>query len=446
MIQGSRRGWSVVAGAVAVAGCSRPQDELACEHAVCPITEPSCVERVAEVVGCKLGLEILHPEVRFLTATQVLAEMQDTEAPPTAEEARAYADGLRAEALVGLMPEGYAAEDADADWVNNVAAYYSPDTKGIVVVKDHMSDDPQDEYALLVHEMVHAYQDAAWGLQVLQDEHAPTYDRWLGVRALIEGDAVLYQSLAYVELAGYEPQEIDWGGYFGEWQDDSLKRAAETDTPSLDVQFLFPYAFGGDLLMEAWFDGGEERIEELSQRPPDSARQVLGGFAAWPGLLTNEDAAFDPQAVAVMPANYELLSGAHEGVWLLNATMQRTAAGGLQAPELSSVSADYVAAWRWNDSEVVAMWRIRSGRRHDLIAALTRPGALWAEPGDVPLTHLVTTIDADVLLIAVSGGDARTVLADIAGWQSPEDAFMVGEAGGLRPVRPGLLGCAGRRG
>ncbi len=59
---------------------------------------------------------------------------------------------------------------------------------------------------------------------------------------------------------------------------------------------------------------------------------------------------------------YTLITGGHEGVWSLNATLQRTAGGDLWSVTLGDVAADYLAAWRWNDDDVVAIWRIRSAR------------------------------------------------------------------------------------
>lgn len=333
--------------------------------------------------------------------------------------------------------------------MRNFAAFYSPEHKDIVIVSDRAGRDLTGDYIVLVHEMVHAYQDAAWDLTALQAPHAPTYDRFLGVRALIEGDAVLHEDLAYIELAGTDVGEVNWPRFFADWQNDSLQRALETRTPALDVAALFPYAFGGQFVLDAWLEGGAAQIEDLSQRPPDSVRQVVGGYPAWPDQLANEDAEFDPQAVAVMPPNYELVTGGHEGVWSINAMLQRTAEGGLWAPELSAVSADYLAAWRWNDSVVVAMWRIRSAQPDDFVAALTTPTSRWvsATIDDIPTTHLVARIDSDVLLIAVTGGDARTVLAEIVGWQSVAEAYPAADAGGIhhsgvRDLR--RLGCASR--
>ncbi len=431
-----------------VAGCADDGDEQsACAYVVCSTDEAGCIKRVAEVVGCHLDRETLYPTVRLLTAAQVLAEMEDEATPLTAEQERDNDDYLTMQSLLGLMPAGYSPAQADVDYLRNFAAFYSPAQKDIVIISDRAARDLESDYSVLIHEMVHAYQDAAWDLTALQQAHAYTYDRSLGVRALIEGDAVLYQSLAAVELAGNDPLQVDWWSYFQDWQDDSLKRARETETPALDAGARFPYAFGGEFVLNAWLDGGVSRVEDLWMSPPDSVRQVVGGYDAWPEQFPNGDALFDPQAIAVLPPNYVFVGGGHEGVWSINAMLQRTADGGRWSSEIEDISADYLAAWRWNDSDVVAMWRIRSARPFELLTALRTAGSRWVavDIDDLPTTHLVTMIDSDLVLIAVTSGDARTVLAEIEGWQAPADAYPAADAGGLRNtgVRDfRRLGCA----
>lgn len=232
--------------------------------------------------------------------------------------------------------------------------------------------------------------------------------------------------------------------YFANWQTRSLQRARNSDTPALDTRAYFPYAFGGEFVFDAWNIGGPPGVAELFKRPPDSVRQVIAGFVAWPDLITNEDQKFDPQAVAVLPTHYELIGGGHEGVWSINAMLQRTAQDDLWSSELDDVSADYLAAWRWNDDDIVAMWRIRSAFP-DKLATLLATGSRWRREDDQPTTHLLTEVDGDVLLIAVTAGEATTVLADITGWQSPEMAYPATDTATLRRPRvhgPGDLACA----
>lgn len=432
---------SLALAGLLVAGCADDAPVLpSCQHVVCSTDAASCIKHVAEVVGCQLDQDIINPPVRMLTAAQYLAEGEDSETPLTAEQERALDDHLRMQILLGLMPEGYSREQAGADTLSNFVALYSLERKEIVILTDRASD-PHNDYLTLVHEMVHAYQDAAWDLAALNEAHAYTHDRFLGLRALIEGDARFHEILASLELSGRDPLEVDWVSYFIDQQVFSLERAQSTKTPALDVVGLFPYAFGGEFVLNAWQDGGTSRVGDLWRSPPDSVRQVFGGYEAWPAQFPNGDVAFDPQAVAVMPPNYAYLSGSHEGTWLINAMLQRTAGGERWTPALEEISADFLATWRWNDGDVVAMWRIHSEQPDDLVATLTSGESRWVAVAedDIPTTHLVTTVDTDVVLIAVTSGDARTVLAEIAGWQSPAEAVGDAGAGAIRETSPRRL-------
>ena len=160
-------------------------------------------------------------------------------------------------------------------------------------------------------------------------------------------------------------------------------------------------------MFDAWSYDGLEGVEALFEQPPDSVRQVLSDYTSWPDLVRNEDAQLDPHAVAILPDNYQFIGGGHESVWSLNAMLQRTAQGGLWTPDLSDVSADYLAAWRWTDDRVAAIWRLRSPRHTPLLNDLT--AGVWRLDGDVATTHLVAEVDDDLLLIAVSEGDAVRV-------------------------------------
>ena len=75
-------------------------------------------------------------------------------------------------ALVGLMPAGYMPADADADYLSNFAAFYSPTRKDIVILTGRKGSDVASDYIILVHEMTHAYQDAAHDLTATRGDGA----------------------------------------------------------------------------------------------------------------------------------------------------------------------------------------------------------------------------------------------------------------------------------
>jgi hypothetical protein len=414
--------------ALSMSGCGADDETSAqtCAYSVCTITDASCVQEVARVVGCKRGESTVAPTVRFLTAKELLAEREAGSVPLTDEELQERQDILDAQALVGLMPAGIQLSNMTADPDFNFSALYRVQTKDVVVLTDQGSDDDYKAYLLLVHEMVHAYQDARWDLAAQQQTHATTFDRGLGHRALIEGEAEWYTTLADLQFAGLSVDEVDWSEHFGSWQADVLERAAASEWPLRDVRSLFTYAHGSKLVFDAWQQSSSAAIDELYAQPPDSVRQVMAGYAAWPDQFQNEDAAFNPQAAPVLSNGYELLDGGHLGVWLLNAMVQRTASGGPWLADLSNVSADYYVALRQpTTGEVAIVWRVRSGDMAALSATLQQSGSDWSidDSPATPTSHLIKEHDGDLVLIASSDDQAWAVWAAIAGWQSPEAAF-----------------------
>lgn len=399
--------------------CSDPELDP-CDHHVCRIEDRACVEQVARTMACRLELEDLTiPDVRMATAAELAAEIEASPDPATPEQIQDVTDYYRGEALVGLMADQYEYGDDRTAFLGWAVAYYSSDTKDVTIITDNLGDDVQRNYLVLVHELVHAYQDAKRDISGLLDEHATTFDRYLGLRAMLEGEAEHHESIADVEVAGLDPEAVLWNDYYDDYQAWALERAAESSQPSLDVYAYFPYAFGGEVIVDAWQTGGIEDVEPLFSTPPDSVRQVMAGYAAWPDSQENGDARLAPHAAPVMPARYAYLGGGHQSVWLLNALLQRTAGTGLPwAPSLASVSAEHLSIFRDDDSgHVVALWRIQSSDVDGLLGQLTKPQSDWFLDGG---THFSTLVDDDLLLVATSGTDAASVVAEIEGWQTVE--------------------------
>ncbi|MEM9457439.1 MAG: hypothetical protein AAGF11_24880 [Myxococcota bacterium] len=406
-----------------------------CPHRLCSIDDPACVEQIAETMACQLELdEVVQPTVRFLTSDEVVAEIRADTEDRTPEQIRDITDYFRAESLVGLMPTDYEYGDQDTNFVDWAIAYYSPLTKEVTIITDNIGDDAKRSYLVMVHEMVHVYQDAERDLTALTDEHGTTFDRFLGLRALIEGEAEIYESLADIQFLGFDPDDVDWPRYFRDYQAFALDAAAESEAPSLDAIAYFPYAFGSEFYYEAWKEARTQpdrgATEALFSAPPDSVRQVMAGYRLAHEVVNGDDR-LAPHAAPVLPERYEYLGGGHQSVWLLNAMLQRTA--GHMAPwaslELAGVSADHLSIFRDEESgALVALWRIQDDGGNSLSDTLvSQASTRWVDgtdgagdPAAEPTTHLVVQVDGDLLLVASNGPDARQVLGQIEGWQTVE--------------------------
>jgi hypothetical protein len=415
--------------ALALPSCSEDGiDE--CSHRVCDIREPSCVEFVAKVVACQRGVPEVMPTIRFATAQEVLDER---EAPTTQQldDARDYWAG---EALVGLMPEGYDPASEGADSLSGVLAQYRPSTDEIVVISDSNIPDDETGYRVMVHEMIHAVQDADYDLEALWQQYATTFPRSLGFRAAVEGEAVLYTALADIELAGFPPSQADWDRYFGEWKHDMLVAATETEVPSLSVNGLFPYAFGGEQVLEAWEDNDLDGVRDYVQHPPDSVRQVMAGYRQRPPAVFNLDTELNPHAVPVLPG-HTYLGGGGQDAWLLNTMLQRIASSTelWASTALAAVGADHLSVWRDDASGArVAVWRLLT-IDSALDSVLVGGASQWVAVREDATTHYAQRVEDGWVLVAVEAGTAVEVADAITGWQSQDEAT---ERAGLERSAP----------
>jgi|GEM_PF-1986599 len=406
----------------ALTGCS---DEAGshCRHRVCDITDPSCVDVVAEVVACQRDVPFLLPEVRFMTQAELVAERET----PSAEQLEFERDYWAGEALVGLMPEGYDPANAVSDSLSGVLAQYRPSTEEIVIVSDSAIDDEATAYRVLVHELIHAHQDVDYDLEALWEQRATSFPRSLGLRAVVEGEAVLFTNLADLEIEGIDEERIDWDGYFRNWQDEMLASGRASQTPSLDVSGLFPYAFGGELVHRAWQVAGLRSVRDAVTNPPDSVRQAMGrlGYNRYDALNLDEEMA--PHAVPVLPG-YVYLSGGGQDAWLLNTMLQRIA--GSDAPwasRVGMVEADHLSVWRDEvDGTRVAIWRLM-GDTEMILEMLQDPWSEWSTDAAEATHYFMRTEGADWVLVASESDNAVEIADAITGWQSREDALATSE-------------------
>jgi len=402
--------------ALGAAACG---DDDPCDYKVCDIRRGDCVEAVAEAVACHRGSDVVVPNVLFATVEQVIAATP----APTQQELQDANNYWAGEAHVGLMPSGYDAANSAADSLSNVIAFYSRETKDVVVISDAVSSNRANAYNVLVHEMIHVYQDAEYDLSAEWAEHATTFDRGLAMRAGIEGEATWYQLEAQLELDGASAEEGNWVGFIAEFQDSVLAQAEVTKTPSLDARGLFPYAFGVELAYRAWLDDGPDAISDLVRMPADSVRRVMAGYNAPESVPANQDEQLLPHAVPVLPG-HTLLAGGVQSAWLINAMLQRTAGSAqLWSPALERVVADHLTVFRNDETGAsVAVWRL-ADEGGALRATLLAGSTQWVEDGaDAPATHLVADVEGDCVLIATGGPDAKPLLDSVTAWESPEQA------------------------
>jgi hypothetical protein len=152
---------------------------------------------------------------------------------------------------------------------SQVIGVYDPDDKLMFVVDTQGSFGPAERITY-AHEFNHALQDQYYDLDSVAPKHPVSNDRSLAAHALVEGDAVLLQSLwATQNLTGDELVEVarSSGG------DDTLSRVP----PIVRAELLFPYIEGFAFVRQAYRNAGNSyaAIDEILKRPPESTSEVL---------------------------------------------------------------------------------------------------------------------------------------------------------------------------
>jgi hypothetical protein len=114
-------------------------------------------------------------------------------------------------------------------------------------------------------------QDQHFDLNVVAPKHPISNDRSLAAHAVVEGDAVLLQTLwAAGNLTQDDVLELSRSGSGG---NDSLARVPLV----VRTELLFPYIEGFSFVRQAYRDAGNSyaAIDELLKNPPESTAQIL---------------------------------------------------------------------------------------------------------------------------------------------------------------------------
>lgn len=373
-------------------GCS--SDE--CETVVaCDIRQRDCQERTGEVLACLRGSGSVLPEITVVDAEayidQQVAEVTEGPEPPEEQNLR------RSLGLFGLMDPDAEPAAVEREYWANVAAFFSGEDQRVTILDRGSALDQPESVTLLVHELVHALQASENPADAL--DCCDSYDQFLAFRALVEGEAELYQDLATVYGYGDDPEELEWDKIFG-----GFKAVAWNDLRSTPNAFElatlhFPYAFGGDYVNRAHRSGGNALVRGLLHDGPRTTRQLLFGYGVEPPRGFDWQEHPDEVGYPRLPPEYEPVATLHLGALLFEAFESSRGAGHFGD---SGYLGDVMTLFVHQDSrEVAGFWRLRfeSEQQADsLSASLAGPRmAARAEGRDLILVASETTALTDSL-------------------------------------------------
>ncbi len=165
-----------------------------------------------------------------------------------------------------------------------VVGFYDPKTERLVVRGGEFDLYGQ---AILVHELVHAYDDQWFDLGRDDFEDDAEY----GFLAVIEGNASRVEQLWRSQLSPSQRQEL-LNQEFGALSPDDFDRLAALPPVILNLQ-LSPYQDGEVYVSDLARRGGEDAVDQRLAEPPESSERVLRP-AAPPAELTVVDVEIPP--------------------------------------------------------------------------------------------------------------------------------------------------------
>ncbi|HWV24656.1 MAG TPA: hypothetical protein VNZ58_10745 [Thermomicrobiales bacterium] len=232
--------------------------------------QQSTYDRIENEMQDIRQLELLHPlDISIQTRDelrQTLLESIEQDYPEDAQQR-----DQRVMELFGFIEPGTDVGQLQIDLLGEqVAGYYDPETKAMVVVSDGSGDQmsASDEITF-AHETVHALQDQHFDLIGVQDSATlDADDQYLAITALIEGDASLGQ-VQY--MVAHPALVIRLQSEMTDFDSTILDNAS----PFISGTLLFPYDQGLTFVTALYDEGGWDLVDQAFTNLPQSTEQIL---------------------------------------------------------------------------------------------------------------------------------------------------------------------------
>lgn len=245
----------------------------------------------AKVDQVEAGIQKLRG-LNFKSPVPLVVKTRDeAERTMIAEIARDHSDedlriGGLTGAMTGLFPPGIDLKGESLKLLRSqIAGFYEPREKQMVLVEDKggfgfwngaaqfVSHRDLAGEMLLAHELTHALQDQAFGVDAMLKKVKDNDDRSLALKSVAEGDATL-AGFAYI-AGGLTDASVDAVVSKLANLPEAFK-AESADVPEgLSTPLLFQYSAGTRFVGEAWRRGGWAKVNTLYANPPASTQQIM---------------------------------------------------------------------------------------------------------------------------------------------------------------------------
>ena len=422
---------------VPIAGCEQYSTSA------CDITVPSCQSNIFNLVKCVRKTPAgTMPPVETITTAQYQDSLTQSSSDLNPDDLTRHEAAL---VMLGLASPGDLAVSNQVNvLVTTVSAYYSSDAKNVTIIRPVTSptaaEMPQ-RCTTLAHEFVHALQDQAYDLNQFHSDHDATYDANLASDSVVEGEAVLYETMIRAAFDGLTPDEVNYDERFANAATYLLNQYS-SDSPYLMTPRIFPYFYGGPYVYLELQASGRPGIDSLFANPPSASLAYIVSQTSIVDtpLSPVTDAAPNPVSGTSLFAEDSL------GAWLTYEYLSH-ASGATQTP-LQAVSGwrgDHL--WIYNDgttTNVAMIWRVRWSSPSEVSNFINVTNAVTAPSptGTGTASRIAFSSNGDAIVVAVTGtfnlGDWETTATlPGSGTNSTADAGAAGTSqAGSALVKP----------
>lgn len=244
-------------------------------YETCDVREADCQTRIGELAAClrqnepvtDLSIELMSPEA----FSELLQQEASTEPEPPVKHFN------RALSVFGLVPQPTGVTGpAQPPNIDDLLGVYRAKDKRIIIIDRGKPADTAYVDATLLHELIHALQDADHDLASWPDtDEVVTFDSNLAQNSVFEGEARFYEYRAAMPLLGLDLEKADFPSALSEHLEYTRGVVEKSDTPLRQSFSTFPYGFGAELSFAAWTEGGPRGTDPLWASPPRTTQQIM---------------------------------------------------------------------------------------------------------------------------------------------------------------------------
>jgi hypothetical protein len=273
-----------------------------------------------------------------------------------------------------------------AERLTEAAGLYRNTSKHIEIIEQTEALDELTASAVLVHEVVHALQDAEHDLSSLWEQYNTSVDTFFSIMSLIEGEARMHERRAVAAMLGLDIAELDFSRSFANAREVSEDWLFEQPDLYFASQASMPYSHGSDYLYRIWQREGQTGVRARFDDPPLSTSELLSPLWAeaqdFAGVAFAEPTV--PEGEDAVPS-YWTSMGAWPLYLFLHARINEAEARRLAL----AWRGDQLTAFGLGTGQTAARWRLELS---DESAASRIASLLQATPGSILVARAGTRL------------------------------------------------------